>query len=103
MDDTFDIFLKQRAVPLPRSNLAESIIAAAKPRRPAVRRAGFLDMLSDLFVIPQPAFAMVAVLVLGLTLGTYYKVAQPEFPETMQAAYASFLMAEGGTDYGDFL
>lgn len=99
-----DAILKERAVPEMPSNLAYRIIEAAKPREgeDGFTWAAFQRAMAELFVIPQPAFAMAAVLILGISMGTYYTTEQSINTKMASVNNSSFMMADSGLDYGDF-
>jgi hypothetical protein len=99
-----DDILRERYVPEMPSNLTYRIIKAAKPRagEDGFTWAAFQRAMAELFVIPQPAFAMVVVLIIGVTTGTYYTSEQSINTKMETANYSTFITADSGLDYGDF-
>ena len=99
-----DDILRDRYVPEMPSNLAYRIIEAAKPRgsEKGFTWAGFQRAMAELFVIPQPAFAMAVVLIIGVSIGTYYTTEQSINAQLETANYSTFITADSGLDYGDF-
>lgn len=73
MLDDIDILLSRRAAPEPPGGLAERIIEASRRSSRAVdmvqRKPGLWQAFSELFLLPQPAFALMAVMAIGVTLG----------------------------------
>lgn len=71
MHDPLDQLLSRRAVPEMRHDLSERIIAAAlrSPQRRPWSLQETLQNFADLFVLPQPAFALSIVLLTGFVLG----------------------------------
>lgn len=104
-----DDILRERYVPGMPTNLAYRIIEAAKPRgsEKEFTFKGFGSMvqrvLAEVFVIPQPAFVMAGVLVLGLMLGAYYGTEQSQTLQIARDNFSSLITAENNFDYGDFL
>ncbi|GJL85017.1 MAG: hypothetical protein DHS20C02_07920 [Micavibrio sp.] len=92
--DELDTLLTQRvAPPPPRSNLSERIIEASLQSKPK-RRSGFmqgLDGLADMFVLPRPAYALAAVLFLGVVGGFYYQVPVQDADDTYLDAYFLYM------------
>lgn len=104
-DMTFNKILRDRYVPEMPSNLAYRIIEAAKPRgdERGLTLAGIGRAFAELLAIPQPAFALAAMLFLGVMAGAYYT---SETATTMAMArdnFSSVVTAELSVDYGDFL
>ena len=103
-----DDILRERYVPEMPSNLAYRIIEAAKPRGNEQGftlkgfGAAFQRVMAELFVIPQPALAMAVVLILGVTIGTYYTTEKTITTKMATTTYSSFITADSGLDYGDF-
>lgn len=96
--------LKDRFVPEPSSNLAYRIIEAAKPRNEekGLALAGIWSGFCELFVIPQPAFAMAVILLIGLSVGSYYTTEQDMTVKMATENFSTFTTAELSVDYGDF-
>ncbi len=102
MHDNIDTLLRERFVPGPSAGLAERIIAAARPY--AVKKPRFRDGLREIFMIPQPAWALASLLVLGVMAGFYLMPAQRlPSPGAMQAEITSFVAAEVDFYDGGFL
>lgn len=104
-DILLDTILRERYVPEMPTNLAYRIIEAAKPRgaERGFTWAAFQRVMAEIFVIPQPAFAMVAVLVLGAVVGAYYTSEHDMTMKMAQDNFSSVITAELSVDYGDFL
>lgn len=68
-DMKLDSILSNRKVPEPASNLSSRITTAAqeKPRISIWEKAG--REMGELFLIPRPAYVLVACLVIGLFIG----------------------------------
>lgn len=105
-----DDILKTRYVPEPPTNLAYRIIEAAKPRgqeKSLIGReiswAGIRRAFAELFVIPQPAFAMAVILLAGLALGTNFTAERFMNAKMERTTISNFISAENNFDYGDFL
>jgi hypothetical protein len=100
-----DDILRERYVPEMPTNLAYRIIEAAKPRgeEKGFTWAAFQRALTEIFVIPQPAFAMAVILLLGIVLGAYFGTEQSLTFQIAQDNFSSFITAENNFDYGDFL
>lgn len=99
-----DDILRERFVPEMPSNMAYRIIDAAKPRG-AVKNStapGFWRAFSEMFLIPQPVFAMLVVLVIGLGAGNYYTTEQAMTTTMASENFSSFITADLSVDYGDF-
>ena len=91
-----DDILRERYVPEMPTNLAYRIIEAAKPRgeEKGFTWAAFQRAMAEIFVIPQPAFAMAVILLLGIVLGAYFGTEQSL---TFQIAQDNFfLLYHGG-------
>lgn len=77
--DELDAVLSRRRVPPPRSNLAERIIDASLREKPK-SKTGFdagkwLGGLGAIFMLPRPAYALAAVvLLLGVAGGFFYRM-----------------------------
>lgn len=105
LDDTqFDNFLRTRYVPEPPTNLAYRIIEAAKPRgqERGFTWAAFQRVVSEIFVIPQPAFAMAVVLMIGVYTGVQFANEQAMTETMARANLSSFVVADLSVDYGEF-
>ncbi len=100
-----DDVLRERFVPEMPSNLAYRIIEAAKPRdsERGLTLAGIGRVFAEIFVIPQPAFAMVVILVLGMYVGTSYVSEQNMETKMVHENFSSFITADVSVDYGEFL
>lgn len=102
--DELDALLAQRsAPPPPRSNLSERIIDAALQSKPK-RRSGFiqwLDSLTDMFVIPRPAYALAVVLMLGVVGGFYFQAPVQDVDDSYLDAY--FLYMDDVADGDEWL
>lgn len=100
-----DEILRERFVPEPPSNLAYRIIEAAKPRgsERGLTWAGVGRAFGELFLIPQPAFALAAFLILGVAVGAYYQSAETTTMAMARDNFSSVVTAELSIDYGDFL
>jgi hypothetical protein len=103
MHDELDGLLRQRYVPEAPGGLAERIIAASL--RQEVRRKWTLadtwqDFL-DLFMLPQPAFALSILLIGGFALGLSAQ-SHPSYASSSEVM-TSFGIADEGYEEGDFL
>lgn len=87
-----DRLLKNRFVPNPSTNLSARIIAAAArhPDQPIWKIT--LNELSDMFLIPRPAYAIAACVFLGLVFALQIPVEQ----SAAQTDYFSFLTFDNG-------
>lgn len=103
MHDEFETLLRERFVPEPPSNLAERIIAAAKPRAKKKGFADFMDDFMELFYIPKPAYATAFILVLGLAAGIYMRPVETGSFESVQREMTSYMTAEISFYDGDLL
>jgi hypothetical protein len=56
----------------------------------------------ELFAIPQPAFAMVVVLCIGVYAGAQYTNEQAMTMTVARANLSSFVVADLSVDYGEF-
>ena len=103
-DILLDAILRERHVPEMPTNLAYRIIEAAKPRgaETGFTWTAFQRVLSEIFVIPQPAFAMVVVLMLGVYSGMQYTSEQSMEMTVARANLSSFVVADLSVDYGEF-
>ena len=97
--------LKERYVPEPPSNLAYRIIEAAKPRdgERGFSWVVFQRVVAEIFVIPQPAFAMAVILISGVSLGAYYTSERDMTMKMAKDNFSSVVAPELSVDYGDFL
>lgn len=100
-----DDILRERYTPDVPTNLAYRIIEAARPRgeEKGFTWAGVQRALAEMFVIPQPAFAMAVILILGVVIGAYYGTEQSLTIQIARDNFSSFITAENNFDYGDFL
>lgn len=104
-----DDVLRERFIPAPPSNLAYRIIEAAKPRGQEkslgdrISWAGAGRAIGEIFVIPQPAFAMAVILILGIYAGTAYVSEQDIETQMAHENFSSFITADVSVDYGEFL
>jgi hypothetical protein len=100
-----DDILRERHVPDMPTNMAYRIIEAAKPRgsEKGFTWAAFQRAMAEIFVIPQPAFAMAVILILGIVLGAYFGTEQSLTFQIAQDNFSSFITAENNFEYGDFL
>ena len=91
-DKTTDRLLKNRFVPNPSTNLSSRIIAAAgrHPDQPIWKITW--NELSEMFLIPRPAYAVAACVLLGLALALQVPVEQA----VTQTDYFSFLTFDDG-------
>jgi hypothetical protein len=103
MHDDFETLLKERFVPQPPTNLAERIIASARPRIKKKFFAGFSDIFADYLILPQPAYAMAIILFVGLATGFYLSPGNDLTDEISQAQLPSFMTADVSFYDGDFL
>jgi hypothetical protein len=96
--------LKERYVPEMPSNLAYRIIEAAKPRgeEKGLTWAGVSRAFGELFIIPQPAYAMAVMLIVGVYTGVQFTNQQNMSMTVAQANLSSFVTAELSVDYGEF-
>lgn len=96
--------LRERYVPEPPTNLAYRIIEAAKPRgeEKGLTWAGIGRAFGELFVIPQPAFAMAVVLIIGVYSGVQFASEQATTMTVANASFSSFITADLSVDYGEF-
>ncbi len=104
MFEDVDKILMRRAVPEAPFGMADRIIAASL-RTEARRRITLSDLLqgfADLFVIPQPAYALVAMLLLGVTMGATGQ-AQAFFADNSDEMASSFALADESDQDGAFL
>lgn len=92
--DELDIILGRRAVPKPRTDLAERIIHAAVSQiqeRP--RRNSFWNELLAMFAIPHPSVAVAAGVIIGIVVG----LQAGDGLSALQQDWSSFLYVnEGG-------
>ncbi len=107
LDKELDALLSKRAVPEMRSNLEHRIIQASLKQEVHVAgrqsEGGFfagLKAVLDNIVLPQPALALMMVLMVGGVLGAYS-------PDVMQEddvdSFESYIMTSDEIGYGDFL
>lgn len=77
-DNDLDLILARRAAPPPPAQgwewrIADAAFAAARPATPLSRATGasrrLWDDLGGLFVLPRPAYALAACLVIGIAAG----------------------------------
>lgn len=103
-DILLDTILRERHVPEMPSNLAYRIIEAAKPRgaEKGFTWTAFQRVVSEIFVIPQPAFAMAVVLMIGVYSGVYFANEQAMTQTVARANLSSFVTADLSVDYGEF-
>ena len=127
-DEQLDVLLKQRAVPEMRSNLAHRIIDASRDvpqQKTGLARFGAFGKdaggallkgvasILDHVALPQPAFAMAAVVVMigGMVLGaqtgglsTLTLSSNAEYTSTYDSSdVEAYIMATDSFEYGDFL
>ena len=109
-DKDLDALLSKRSVPEMRSNLEHRIIQASL--KPAPEGGGvlkgiksFMDGVSQLFVIPQPALVMTLVLMCGFIMGGYSDsiTEYAGYTVASTALDAETLIMESDIDYGEFL
>ncbi len=104
MYEQLDTILSRRAMPEAPYGLEERIIAASL--RTQTRRsnqwsvADFWQGFSDMFALPQPAFALVIALLVGTTMGLNGQ-AQAFFEDGGDQMAASFALADDNIDNGD--
>lgn len=91
-EKSIDGMLKNRFVPNPSSNLSARIIAAAARHPERSFWEIFFSEFSDMFIMPRPAFALAACLLLGLALALQVPVEQA----IDQTDYFSFLTFDDG-------
>jgi hypothetical protein len=107
MYEDLDHILQRRAVPEVPHGLAEQIIAAAARMEKAGprRRRMVTDLwqgFAEMFVLPQPAFALAIVLVIGLTLGLNGQV-QSLLADEGDDLMTSFALADDNYEDGALL
>lgn len=69
-DDTdLNTMLNKRSVPPPSSNLASRIMEAARAEHKTPLIQSILRDIADMLILPKPAYALAACLVIGLVLG----------------------------------
>ncbi len=86
-DEKLEYLLSQRYVPSAPGGLAERIIAAAGSRDVAGVPRPWWSELADFFILPQPAIAFAACLVVGLFFG----LEAEDFYILTQEDWSSFL------------
>lgn len=100
-DDLEKILQKRAAAPEPRGDLAGRIILASLETRE--RPLGFLQKISgmfdQLFLVPQPAYACLMILVLGVMIGNTLNFEAPADTEDM----ASYLEVHDTLNGGEWL
>jgi hypothetical protein len=104
MFEDVDKVLMRRAVPEAPFGMADRIIAASLKveTRRKITLNDLLQGFADMFVIPQPAFALAMVLVFGLTIGLNGQ-ARMVFADPTDEMASSFALADESDQDGVFL
>lgn len=75
-DETdFNRILQKRSIPKPGNNLASRITAAATMQKHVPFHLIVMQEVMDMIVLPKPAYALAASLVLGLVVGFQIEMA----------------------------
>lgn len=106
IDQDLDVLLKARAVPEMRSNLEHQIIQASLLQDKQSKTQGVGNLFRtvrdfmDCMVLPQPALAMIMVLVIGAAIGTYSSdILSVDDAQDVEA----YMMIIDDIEYEDFL
>lgn len=101
--DLYEI-LRLRRIPAAPEGLAERIIAEALRQRQAgeFSLAEFWRIFSDGFLLPRPAFALAAALLIGLTVGFGAEI-KSLFVDRDSEAYAAYDAVDGSYEDGMIL
>ena len=104
MFEDVDKVLMRRAVPEAPFGMADRIIAASLKleTRRKITLNDLLQGFADMFVIPQPAYALAVMLLLGVTIGATGQ-AQAFFIDTSDEMASSFALADENDQDGAFL
>jgi hypothetical protein len=105
MQDDLDVLLAKRYVPEMRSHLAERIIAAAQPRavREILQGRSIFEVFQELFMIPRPAFALSAILLVGLSVGFSANGLSATYEKATPLDLSAFIEVDDGSDAGEWL